>query len=107
MRSRQEILFRLRQELGNMAMLLSPPEPGVAAAPLPRGADVAERLRATSYAADVVSIADGILAHRFPLLGVTIDTGAAIDWRRDYVHGVSSGTPYFRRSPYLDFSRVG
>ena len=37
----------------------------------------------------------------------TIETGPAIDWRRDYLHGVSTGTPYFRRSPYLDFSRAG
>jgi hypothetical protein len=38
---------------------------------------------------------------------LTVDTGPAIDWRRDYVHQVSTGTPYFRRSPYLDFSRAG
>src|SRR5215831_10822526 len=52
-------------------------------------------------------IADLILQHRFPLLGITIDTGPEIDWRRDYLHGVSTGTPYFRRVPYLDFARAG
>jgi hypothetical protein len=41
------------------------------------------------------------------LLGVVVDTGSEIDWRRDYVHGIHSGTEYFRRVPYLDFARVG
>jgi hypothetical protein len=45
--------------------------------------------------------------HRFPLLGVVIDTGPEIDWRRDYLHGIGSGAEYFRHVPYLDFSRVG
>src|SRR5581483_6251926 len=36
-----------------------------------------------------------------------IDTGPEIRWRRDYAHGVESGTAYFRRIPYLDFSTVG
>src|SRR5262249_15911303 len=52
-------------------------------------------------------IAESILLHRFPLLGVTIDTGPEIDWRRDYLHGISTSTAYFRRVPYLDFARVG
>jgi hypothetical protein len=110
-RSRQEILFRLRQELGNLAMLVSPPSGDgrgpARISPLPAGAEVANALRATPYAGEVAAVADSVLAHRFPLLGVTIDTGRTIDWRRDYLHGISTGTPYFRRSPYLDFSRVG
>jgi len=48
-----------------------------------------------------------LLGHRFPLLGVVIDTGPEIDWRRDYLHGITTGLDYFRRVPYLDFSRVG
>jgi hypothetical protein len=52
-------------------------------------------------------IAGMLMQHRFPLLGVVIDTGPQIDWRRDYLHGISTGTEYFRRVPYLDFSRVG
>ena len=119
MRSPQEIYFRLRQELGNLAMFLFPPggaavrharsglQPGL----LPDAAVVAAALRETTYAADyaaeVERIAGQILRHRFPILGVTVDTGPAIDWRRDYLHRVSTGTPYFRRSPYLDFSRAG
>jgi hypothetical protein len=110
-RSRAEIQFRLRQEIGNLAMLASPPDGRLRApaslAGLPDGNPTAKALRGTPFADEVVSIADSILEHRFPLLGVTIDTGAAIDWRRDYLHHVSTGTPYFRRSPYLDFTRVG
>src|ERR1035441_4799302 len=110
MRSPEEISFRLRQELGNLAMFLFPP--GGAGARharspmLPDAAAAAATLRETAYAAEVERIAGEILSHRFPILGLTVDTGPAIDWRRDYLHGVSTGTPYFRRSPYLDFSRA-
>jgi hypothetical protein len=110
-RSPEEIYFRLRQEAGNLAMLLFPP-PEVAAyrtlpGLLPDAAAVATALRDTNYAAGVTRIADQILLHRFPILGVTVETGPAIDWRRDYLNQVSTGTPYFRRLPYLDFSRAG
>jgi hypothetical protein len=84
-----------------------PAEAAKPASPFPDPARVADALRARPYAAEVESIAADILAHRFPLLGLVIETGPAIDWRRDYVHGVSTGTPYFRRSPYLDFARSG
>lgn len=111
MRSPHEIRFRLRQELGNLAMFCV--EPGLKGPcdarplPLPDPAPVAQAFRETAYAAQVATLADEIIAHRFPLLGVTIETGPVIDWRRDYLHNVSTGTPYFRRSPYLDFSRAG
>jgi hypothetical protein len=111
MRSPEEIAFRLRQELGNLAMFLLPP--GGAGTRhersplLPDAAATAAALRETPYAAEVERIAGEILRHRFPILGLTVDTGPAIDWRRDYLHRVSTGTPYFRRSPYLDFSRAG
>jgi hypothetical protein len=111
-RSPAEIRFRLRQEIGDLSMLLFPP---VLNSPVPTGPSrllpdcvkVAAALRGTPFAADVVRTADEILEHRFPVLGLVIETGPAIDWRRDYLHGVSTGTPYFRRSPYLDFSRAG
>ena len=74
---------------------------------LPDASAVAAALRGTNYAAEVARIADQILLHRFPILGVTVETGPAIDWRRDYLNKVSTGTPYFRRVPYLDFSRAG
>jgi len=110
-RSPQEIRFRLRQELGNLFLFVFPPAHPAGAAkpasPFPDPVRVAEGLRGSPYAAEVESIAAGIMAHRFPLLGLSVETGPAIDWRRDYVHGVSTGTPYFRRSPYLDFARSG
>jgi hypothetical protein len=110
-RSQEEIYFRLRQEAGNLAMLLFPPA-AVGAVParlaiLPDAGVVAAALHGTRYASEVERIAGEILSHRFPILGLTVDTGPTIEWRRDYLHQVTSGTPYFRRSPYLDFSRSG
>jgi hypothetical protein len=61
----------------------------------------------TPYAAETIRLAEGVLAHRFPLMGYEIETGPQIDWRRDYVNGISSGVDYFRRVPYLDFASVG
>jgi len=83
-------------------MLLSPPDAGrtIDLCRPPSG-------RNSQFPPDITGIADSILAHRFPLLGITIDTGPTIDWRRDYLHGVSTGTAYFRRIPYLDFHAVG
>jgi hypothetical protein len=114
-RSPTEIYFRLRQELGNLAMFLFPPggagarhaRPGLQPGLLPDASRVAAALRETPYAAEVERVASQILRHRFPIFGIMVETGGAIDWRRDYLHGVSTGTPYFRRSPYLDFSRAG
>ena len=72
MRSFREITFRLKQEGGNLFRLIQPPHadcrmlPPLAAFPDP--SLVAENLRGTPYAADVVRIAEKILAHRFPLM---------------------------------------
>ncbi len=75
--------------------------------PLPDGAAVARKLCNTPYAAEVERLADLVLAHRFPLLGAEIETGAEIDWRKDYLHGVETTPAYFARIPYLDFTRCG
>lgn len=111
MRSPREIAFRLRQEGGNLFRLIQPPHASSAAKTplvgLPDPAAVASGLTGTPYAAKTIGLADKVLAHRFPLLGAEIATGPAIDWRRDYVDGVSSGVDYFRRIPYLDFASVG
>lgn len=111
MRSSAELWFRLRQETANVRMLLLPPGlgrlPEAPAGLLPDVAAVAARLRGTPYAAEVERLAEGILRHRFPLLGLEVETGPAIRWRRDAVHGVETGTPYFRRVPYLDFAQAG
>jgi hypothetical protein len=101
----------LRQEGGNLFRLFQPPHVDCAvAAPLaglPDPALVAASLVGTPYAANVVSLAESVLSHRFPLLGYEIETGPNIDWRRDYKSGKSSGVDYFRRLPYLDFEQVG
>jgi hypothetical protein len=74
---------------------------------LPDAALVAEKLRDTAYARQVVSLADEIRAHRFRLLGLVLDLGDKIDWRRDAVHNKATGLSYSRRIPYLDFERAG
>ena len=111
MRSPWEIIFRLRQEAGNLARLAHPPRATSAVQPplagLPDAAEVARRLAGTPYAVEVQRLAERILQHRFPLMGCEIDTGPIIDWRRDYVSGKSTGLEYFRRIPYLDFERAG
>jgi hypothetical protein len=108
-RSATEIAFRLRQELTNVVLLLSPPSfqstPG--AAHLPDARTVATALRETAYAQQVRQLADQIRAHRFPVLGTTLDTGPTINWRRDYVNGKETPTDYFRLIPYLDPQRAG
>ncbi len=61
----------------------------------------------TPYAAELVSLTEAILAHRFPLMGYEIQTGSTIEWRGDYISGKSSAVDYFRWMPYLDFHQVG
>jgi hypothetical protein len=104
------VAYRLRQEAVNASHLLFPPRARKGKQqrlPLPDGAAVAGRLRNTPYAAEVGRLADLVLAHRFPLLGAGIETGPKIDWRKDYLHGVSTSPAYFARMPYLDFNRCG
>src|SRR5712692_6748634 len=96
-----------------------PRDVGVAASPhrrlfptlplplLPPPAQAAGLLRATSFPDDLCRDARDILAHRFPLLGLTIETGPEIRWRRDYVSGRETGCPYFQLVPYLDAARAG
>ena len=110
MRSPAEIKFRLRQESANLYLWLA--RPGYAGRfparlALPNAHAVCGALQGTSFEAAVIANAKNILAHRFPLLGVTIDTGTDIEWRKDYAHNKTSGTSYFRRIPYLAFSAVG
>ncbi len=115
MRSPREISFRLRQEAGNLALFAAPPSLPRASlesaaprlAPLPDPGRVAAALRGTAFAAEVEALASSAASHVFPLVGLSVNTGPAIDWRRDYVHGISTGTPYFRLVPYLDFRRAG
>jgi len=111
MRSRQEIAFRLRQELGNLRLLLAPPRPvPEARAPLcglPDPEEVARVVRGTPAAQRLDRLADRIVERRFSLLGLEFEAGSRIAWRRDYRSGIETGTSYFRRVPYLDAGRVG
>ena len=52
-------------------------------------------------------MAASITAHRFPILGITVETGPSISWRRDYVHSRETEPKYFRLIPYLDFEQAG
>ncbi len=110
MRSRREIAFRLRQESGNLWLLLRQPEFTGAAAQrklLPCPAAFLPGLRATPYAVEMERLAERILHHDFPILGMSVQTGPRIRWRRDYVHNIETGLDYFRRIPYLDAARAG
>lgn len=110
-RSPAEIRFRIRQELYNLWFLAHSPQcESMELAPLDRLPDpalVAARLRGTAYAAEMERLAEQILQHDFPLLGIRVKTGPEILWRRDYVHQKETGTAYFRRIPYLDFALAG
>jgi hypothetical protein len=105
-RSPREIAFRLRQELGNLWLWHLPPSLTIVSWP-PKLTPAIERLQNSAHAAEIIRLADEILLHRFPIFGGIIETGPQIRWRRDYVHQIETGTPYFRRIPYLDFTRLG
>jgi hypothetical protein len=110
-RNPREIAFRLKQELLNLCSWLSPPSLEVLEesplAGLPDPATIIDYLRGSQFAGEVVRLAELILRHRFPLLGTVIETGEEVDWRRDYIHEVTSNLTYFRMVPYLDFSVAG
>ncbi|HYI91947.1 MAG TPA: alginate lyase family protein [Bryobacteraceae bacterium] len=111
MRSPREIAFRLRQETANLWLYAFPPRLNIDApapiAKLPDPDGVFAALAGSPLARQIETLAEGFLAHRFPVLGINIETGPEIDWSRDYVHGISNEVPYFRRVKYLDFAAVG
>jgi hypothetical protein len=74
---------------------------------LPDPSRVAHRLKHTVYAADVIQRANRVKEHQFDILGITIETGPDIRWRRDYVSGRETGVAFFRTIPYLDATRAG
>lgn len=111
MRSLREIGFRLRQEAVNLALRWRPPAPrGRLPAPsagLPDPGPTLARLRGTAFAAELERLAEAVLAHRFPLLGIEAALGPQIRWRRDPAHGIETRARYFRFIPYLDCRRAG
>ncbi len=115
LRSLNEIRFRLRQELSNLYFLAFQPHLPASASEtsharfsaLPDPVKVAAQLRNTPFAAGCLQLAEELLQHRFPLLGVTLETGPGIRWRRDYASGIESALLYFRRLPYLNVALTG
>ena len=113
MRSPRQILDRFGQELLNLLLWMFPPRlpadfsPPTPLALLPQPAEVAARLSHTSFPDELRGHARDILAHRFPILGLKLETGPAIRWRKDYVNGPETSRAYFRLIPYLDCRRAG
>jgi hypothetical protein len=111
LRTSREIAFRLKQELTNAYRFARPPKIELEGfAPrlkLPDPAEIAGQLAGTRFAQKVITLAEEVRAHRFPILGLTIETGTEIRWRRDYVSGIETGLDYFRLIPYLDAAQAG
>jgi hypothetical protein len=99
----------VRQEFANLYLRQFPPrlKRGPGKPRLPDPAETIARLRNTPFAAEVIRLADEIRQHHFPILSGVLECGSEIHWRRDYTHDIETGTPYFRRIPYLDFGRAG
>ncbi len=109
-RSPREIAFRLRQEARNLVLLTRPPvlpADSHPRAPFPDADAAVNALQSTAAAKNIVALADQVVRHRFPVLGLEIDTGPEIQWRRDYINNKETGTDYFRKIPYLDASIAG
>jgi Heparinase II/III-like protein/Heparinase II/III N-terminus len=113
LRSPGEYAFRLHQETQNVRLWAFPPKwrrNVTIPSPLPflpSPAAIAGRLRGTKFASEVIAAADALLQHRFPILGITVDTGPEIHWRRDHLSGIETGLQYFRRIPYLNARLAG
>lgn len=112
LRDPAELGFRLRQEFLNLRLFWSPPAlPGSAPTPpqtpFPSPAELRARLAGSPIAAAIAHLAASVREHRFPLLGLTIDTGPDIRWRRDYLAARETPLSYFRRIPYLDPTQAG
>jgi hypothetical protein len=111
MRSRQEITFRLRQEIANGLLALSSPHLKLRAESplsiLPDPNTVADALRDTEYAQNLIAIANEVLSGRIPILGQIVDYGPEIAWRKDPYRGAETPAKYFRRIPYLKLSAAG
>lgn len=106
----RELSDRLRQEARNLWLFVAPPslEAITSMAPvLPSPELLRRRHGGTPLAAEIARLAAEIRAHRFPLLGLTLDAGPRIHWRRDYLTGRETGLDYLRRIPYLDVARAG
>ena len=103
---------RAWQELVNVILTALPPDPALDAGfaprlPLPDTCTARAEVPGSEGAQQTIDLANQIQRHRFPVFGMTIDTGREIRWRRDYLRGIETGLIYFRRIPYLDSARSG
>jgi hypothetical protein len=66
------------------------------------------RRRLPSRVEEIVNQAEGILRHRFDLLGYeNLNYGNPIDWHLDAVHGRRAPRKIFHKMQYLNFAEVG
>jgi hypothetical protein len=112
LRSLREIAVRLKQELKNVYAFTSPPKfqfnpEFTPTLPLPPAPEIIAALRGSGFEREIIALAEQIRRHQFPILGLTIDTGPQVPWRRDHLSGIETGLSYFRRIPYLDARRSG
>lgn len=110
MRSASELKFRIRQEVANVVLLLRQPQfrgTQPESLTLPDVAAIVNDLQSSQYAESILDLAQKIVRHEFPILGIEIQTGPDIQWRRDYLHHRESQLLYFKRLPYLNFEAVG
>ena len=103
---------RAWQELVNVILTALPPDPAFHAGfaprlPLPDTCTARADVPGSESAQQTIDLANQIQSHRFPVFGMTIDTGPEIRWRRDYLRGIETGLIYFRRIPYLDSALSG
>ena len=110
-RNPRELAFRVGQALANLKIWAIPPSVSKQLSPgelkFPKPQSVRERLKDSAFQNELVALADEIVRHRFSILGTTIEAGPNVEWRRDYLHGRTSGLAYFRFIPYLNFELVG
>jgi len=111
MRTFRELTFRIRQQAANALLAFSSPNLNLAVDTplelLPNPAVVADALRETEYARELIKTANEIVQGRVPIFDKVIDYGPAIAWRRDPHRGVETPAKYFGRIPYLDFTAAG
>jgi hypothetical protein len=74
---------------------------------LPDPRSVASLLHGSDAERRIMEAAAEIMEGRYRILGFDLELGRELHWRRDPVHHKETDLRYFRRIPYLDFSRAG
>jgi hypothetical protein len=74
---------------------------------LPDTPGIARSLVGSESSQQIIDLAYQIQRHAFPILGLIIDTGPDIRWRRGYLAGSETGGAYLSRIPFLKAPRAG